>query len=305
MQAPPQARAILGQFLLNAEEVGYRIGVPSVWPAGSNVTISGQATTGQVLTGATPPPLQFGTVTIRTSYPQTTTVGAVASAQAFGTPTIKTVIRTGPGGIPSAQAFGTVSLYALYRLTPTGLGSAQAFGSIVTRTGFTRAVGGVSSAQAFGTPLATVKQIVAAGGVPSAQAFGTTAERPGPVTIPVAGIPSAQAFGTALVAFNVWLRELDCLPVTLQPTPDSDSALAALVCISPNPTICGVPICGDGHLCGGLNVFLHNFDCLSDSPSTAILNRFVLGTTRLAQQSVVYMPAAPAPLVLALQPVGS
>src|SRR5215831_15486262 len=122
MQAPPQARAITGQFLVGVEEVGYRIGVPSVWPSGSIVTISGQATTGQATTGATVPPVQFGTPTTRLGGPpqtqavtgitspqafgairtaQAKPIGAVNSAQVFGVPTPKTVVTITVGGVPS------------------------------------------------------------------------------------------------------------------------------------------------------------------------------------------------------------
>src|SRR6516164_9704342 len=128
MHAPPGAEAVLGQFLVGPTEVGYRIGVPSVWPSGSNVTISGQATTGQNLTGATPPSLQFGTVTTRLGGPpQTQAVSGIASTQAFGS--VRFVLFPPIGAVPSAQQFGVPTPKAVASITVGGISSAQAFGT--------------------------------------------------------------------------------------------------------------------------------------------------------------------------------
>src|SRR5215831_2132822 len=368
MQAPPQARAILNQFLVGTTEVGYRIGVPHVWPSGSTVTISGQATTGQATTGATVPPVQFGTPTTRLGGPPQTqavtgitspqafgtirtavkapigavnsaqafgvptpktvisiTVGGVPSAQAFGTPLIKTVIRSGAGGVSSAQSFGAVTAYALYRASVSGVGSAQSFGSVTTRTGFTKAIGGVSSAQALGAPTVVFRQALQVGGINSAQAFGAltikgairpqaggvpSAQAFGAIhavyrqTVALAGVSSAQAFGTAFLVFHVWLRQSVCTQDNLVADPETTLTLSANQCIVPETSICGVPICGDGHLCGYVGNRIAAVVCLTDSPITSIVNKFVCGDgTVVGEQAITYLDPVPAPLVFNLDPV--
>jgi len=272
MQSPPQARAILGQFLVGNEEVGYRIGVSSIWPSPWVQTITGQATTGQATTGAKAAS-QYGTPTFLTAPPQFVSPAGIPSAQAFGT--ILTRQSKGVGGINSAQAFGTVTPKATFTLTPSGIPSAQSFGTPTIKATVRVPVSGIPSAQAYGIPIFKIFQSFAIGGIPSAQAFGAitlksvirisvsgipsaqafgtirtavTARgiginsaqafglvtfKTGPVTIPVQGIPSAQQFGTQyLVVSHRWIWDLDCIG-----TPDA--------------SICGEPICGDGHVTGG------------------------------------------------------
>jgi len=378
VQAPPQARAVLGQFLVGNEEVGYRIGVPSVWPtkgATPQQTITGQATTGQATTGGSLVSGWFGSLTFKTIYPQTIPVsgvasaqsfgaiklalkfgpGGVPSAQAFGTPTIKTaisrsvgsvssaqafgaltiksaiaksvtgvssaqsfgtpttkavivkpvagvgsaqsfgsltiktVVKTGPGGVPTAQAFGTITPKATVTRTVTGLGSAQAFGAITTRTGFTKPVPGLGTAQAFGTVSARTVITVQVGGVPSAQAFGVFI--PGQ-RVQVGGVASAQAFGVP-DAYIAWIEDTDCVDLDLVGISCSDDDLGEITCVEPQETICGVPITGDGHVCGGISV-MWELDCIDTWPGAeggthgAILNEFLVGDgTLLGSESTV------------------
>lgn len=118
--------------------------VPSVWPPGSNVSITGQVVSGDGhLTGASAG-VQFGT-------PRATLSAAVA-------------------GVPSAQSFGTLTVLFDLNVHPLGVPSAQSFGTLKTR--FTIAVGGVPSKQAFGTP--AYPQRIAVLAVLSAQAFSST-----------------------------------------------------------------------------------------------------------------------------------
>jgi len=252
--------------------------VGSVWPSGSTLTITGQATTGLVICGAVAG-AAFGTPTTKLGgSPQTKPLSGLASAQAFGTPTIKTTIRAGAGGVGSAQAFGTVTILAAYRANVLGVGTAQAFGTLTFRTGFTRSVGSVPSAQAFGIVQAAFRQVVQVGGIASAQAFGLlglkVTLRPGAVSsaqafgvvhvafwqpLRPAGLDSAQAFGspeTGLLVFNVWLHGLTCIEdertICGWPAPD----------VLTPPTICGE------RLCGGIGYFITPLDSITEKTIT-------------------------------------
>ena len=135
----------------------------------------------------------FGTPTIA----KTLGVTGIASAQAFGTPSLAKAFDV--TGIASAQAFGTPTLAKA--IDVTGIASAQALGTptIVKTLGPT----GIASGEAFGTPTVVTAAIVSASGIASAEAFGTPSLA---ITIGVAGIASAEAFGLALVREAVMPR---------------------------------------------------------------------------------------------------
>jgi hypothetical protein len=77
----------------------------------------------------------------------------IASAEAFGTPAVRSNATLSPTGIASAEAFGTATV--------------QSFGGVVIRPV------GIASAQAFGTALVVANAVLRPSGIPSAQAFGT------------------------------------------------------------------------------------------------------------------------------------
>src|SRR5262249_37165101 len=166
----------------------------------------------------------------------------VSTAQAFGVPTIKAVVNLAISGVTSARGFGAVTPKAVYRITAVGLASAQAFGSLIFRTGFTQVVPGCPSAQAFGTIRTAFS--VRVGGVPSAQQFGTSRFNQ---RLLLAGVPSAQAFGKPEV-YVAWIEEIGCTALVLPALP---------ACVQAQEAITGTPICGDGHVCGGISV---NYD---------------------------------------------
>ena len=212
---------------------------------------------------------QFGAVSAKSVFVRAVT--GIPSAQAFSTVTIVIGTVTSPNaGIPSAQQFGTVR-FAL-RFPITGVPSAQAFGAI--RTNLKRAVAGVASAQQFGAIILRTGHSVPVSGVLSAQAFGTvrpaysiavpgvgSAQHFGLVSfrtvtrVLVGGIPSAQAFGLVKPTF-VWLlpivpRPEESVPVVC--TPITNGGIDCIV--TPFGSICGMVICGDGHLAGGFTYF--------------------------------------------------
>jgi hypothetical protein len=251
------------------------VSIPAVYPSGSLVSITGQATCGDGHVAGGIAASQFGTITTRLGGPpqtqavtgipspqafgtiktaQTRPVSAVNSAQAFGVPTpkatrtlavngvpsaqsfgavtIKTAVRPGVGGVPSAQAFGAPTIRVFQQIVVGAVPSAQSFGAATIKAVITRTVGGVSSAQVFGTVLTKTAIGVGGIGVNSAQAFGAITLRTAPVTIPVQGLHSAQSFGTEFFVGTKWLWDVHCIG-----TPDA--------------SICGEVICGDGHVCGG------------------------------------------------------
>lgn len=104
---------------------------------------------------------------------QTVTATGIASAEAFGTPSVK--LNVSPTSIASAEAFGTPSVKL--NVTTTGIPSAEAFGTPSLKLNVTTT--GIASSEAFGTP--------------------TVQNAAGVQTITVVGISSAEAFGNTIV----------------------------------------------------------------------------------------------------------
>jgi len=166
--------------------------VPSVWPGGSTVSITGQvvAGDGHVVNGVAGLGL-FGTPKLNLRK----AAGGVSTAQAFGAVTIKTVTPKPAGGVGSAQAFGSLILKTVVSRQVTGLGSAQSFGTVTPKATFTVSVSGRGTAQAFGTPTFGGTGKIVATGIGTAQSFGSLTARSVFKLAPV-GLGSAQGFGT-------------------------------------------------------------------------------------------------------------
>jgi hypothetical protein len=243
--------------------------VPSVYPAGSSVSIAGQVTAGDghVVGGVLG--ASFGTPTLKGGSP----VGGVSTAQAFGTPL---VLLTGgqavhPAPVPSAAAFGVPTLYNIVPITG-GVPSAQSFGALTIRAAITVAVPGVEpypfyvpsitgqvtsgdghvvggyggSGFQFGHPTIYTIYRQTVGGVPSAASFGAVniVQVVHPMSVPSAqdfgtrigivfqmlGVPSAQAFGVPDV-FIVWIRPEVCDDLDLALAACTDLDLAVPACI--------------------------------------------------------------------------
>lgn len=111
---------------------------------------------------------------------------------------------TGAGNIASAEAFGTPTVAPqAVTVTPTGIASAQAVGTPTVVPGpVTVSPSGIASGEAFGTPVVGTpgpSQDVAPSGIASAEAFGVPTITTGAVTVSPTGIPSAEAFGVPTV----------------------------------------------------------------------------------------------------------
>jgi hypothetical protein len=97
-----------------------------------------------------------------------TGAGQIASADAFGQPTLSLIVNA--AGIASAEAIGQPTVIAV--VSAQGIASAEAFGS----PGVVAVVGlvGIQSAEAFGFPTVSVTtdhDITGAGGIQSEEAF--------------------------------------------------------------------------------------------------------------------------------------
>jgi hypothetical protein len=142
----------------------------------------------------------FGTPTLALGR-TIASAGAIASAEAFGVPTLALGLTiTSAGAIASAEAFGTaiVSGGASGTLSNAGaIASAEAFGVPTLAAGVTvNNVGAIASAEAFGAPaLALGAAISNAGAITSAEAFGVPSLIIGATITNAGAIPSAEAFG--------------------------------------------------------------------------------------------------------------
>lgn len=139
----------------------------------------------------------FGTPTV-VAGAVTISPSSIASAEVFGTARIVRVIQ--PTGIASAEAFGTPNVIRVIK--PTGIASAEAFGTAKTVRTITPS--GIASAEAFGSTAITNARLILPSGIASAQAFGTPTVVPGVATILPSGIASAGAFGTAKIIRTVF-----------------------------------------------------------------------------------------------------
>jgi hypothetical protein len=138
----------------------------------------------------------FGNPTVAPG-PVTLSPGSIPSEEAFGTPTLQRYIVLVPTGIASAEAFGNVTIYqAMIVSNAGGIASAEAFGNPIVVPGpvIISQAGGIASAEAFGVPYLAFTQFLSPTGIPSEEAVGTPTLTPFIVIVPE-GIESEEAFG--------------------------------------------------------------------------------------------------------------
>jgi len=133
----------------------------------------------------------FGTATV--TQVQIISPTGIASAEAFGTPQVNLII-TSVGAIASSEAFGTATLQ-LY-LKPTGIASAEAFGTPTTVM-IVEPVA-IASSEAFGT--LTLEIYIKPTGITSSEAFGTLTTV---MIVEPSAITSSEAIGTCHVRVEV------------------------------------------------------------------------------------------------------
>lgn len=120
--------------------------------------------------------------------------GGIASAEAFGTPTI--TVGISPSGITSGEAVGTQAVQA-HLTNISGIASVEAVGTPTVGGSITPA--GIASSEAFGTPTITVG--IASGAIASAEAVGSPTIQ---AAVAVAGgIASTEAFGAPVMTLAV------------------------------------------------------------------------------------------------------
>lgn len=127
----------------------------------------------------------FGTPSVSTLL----TPSSIASAEAFGTPTI--AVHTHPSSIASAEVLG--SLVVAGPVTATGIATVEAFGTSQLNLQLTAVA--ISSTEAFGASRLNLA-IAGAGNIASVEAFGspTIAKHTHP-----SGIVSTEAFGVIVL----------------------------------------------------------------------------------------------------------
>lgn len=133
---------------------------------------------------------------------QSITASGIASAEAFGTPTVALASQSiSPSSIGSAEAFGGATLTTLTSIAPSSIASLEAFGTAVVSTGNVNvSPTGISSLEGFGTCVVSAgATTVSPSGIASANAFGSCTVTTGAVTISPTGIVSTGAFGTPIV----------------------------------------------------------------------------------------------------------
>lgn len=154
--------------------------------AGINGTVTGATVGAHVPLG---PPFGLDALWVPASAAAgLTAAGAIASAEAFGTPNLIRWVREA-GGIASAEAFGQPTLGTTLLFAVGGIASAEALGQ-PKLTRILRPVA-ILSEEAFGTA-ALVRRIRQAGGIASEEALGQVRVLRG---VRGQGIASAEAVG--------------------------------------------------------------------------------------------------------------
>lgn len=247
----------------------------------------------------------FGGGTIVTGgATQVTGVGAIASAEAFGTAKIRRWL--GPGAVSTGEAFGAAALRRLLaavgvasgeqfgtpRLVrwvgPGGTASLEAFGRPTILGGIqgisVTGAGAIGSLEAFGTP--ALRRILAAAAIGSGEAFGTakTVRFLGPAGVAsaqslgspkllrrlaAAGVASAEAFGTGrivryLAVVNIASGEAFGV-ATLGPYVPADASMAGSVALADFTPISVVVADGETYIVGVADV-VHVDTRISDRP---------------------------------------
>lgn len=113
-------------------------------------------------------------------------VGGISSAEAFGAPAVRRIVRT--DGVGTAETFGTTlvrTVVATEAFQRNAFQTTDAFSTTIS------GVGGIASAEAFGT--AAVRRLARSVGIASSEAFGTASILR--VARNVGAIVSLEAFG--------------------------------------------------------------------------------------------------------------
>lgn len=144
----------------------------------------------------------FGTPTLQPGA-VTLAVAGIASQEAIGAPQLAPgPVTLTPASIASEEALGTPQVTAdTVILEPLGIPSAEAFGTPSFALGaISRSVVGIASQEAFGTPSFDLSVVFSPMGIPSAESVQGVSIQTGPISRSVVGIASQEAFGTVTVS---------------------------------------------------------------------------------------------------------
>jgi hypothetical protein len=124
----------------------------------------------------------------------TTSPSAITSSEAVGAPSISTTLTVSPSGVATAGAFGVPSVTATLTASPLGIATAEALGAPSLSATLTASPAGIAGAGAVGTPALSSTLDVAPSGLASAEAAGSPALSTSLTSSP-SGISTAEAHG--------------------------------------------------------------------------------------------------------------
>jgi hypothetical protein len=139
----------------------------------------------------------FGSPTIQ-SVLHVAQAGAIATAAAFGSPTISeggADQTVSPAGIPSAGAFGVPFMTWDRTATPASIGSLEAFGTPRLSTVVVTHPATLPPSYGMGVPTLQPKLTASPAGIPSQEAFGVPALEHIVLEVGPTGLSSREAFG--------------------------------------------------------------------------------------------------------------
>lgn len=248
--------------------------------------------------------------TLEGTGPQTVSPSAIASLEAFGSPTLDITYTIGPAGaIASAEAFGATILDITYTITASGITSVEAFGSPTLVPGVVNVIPsaidsleafgshvldvtyqitptGIASLEAFGAATIAPTNIISPSAIASLEAFGTTTIVPGVVTIIPSGIASGEVVPSPTVSFisNIFPTGIasdeafGTTTLLLQYTISPTGIVSAEVV--PNPTI------------GGLNTIIPSAIASLEAFGTAQINTlYIITPTGISSDELFGSPA--------------
>lgn len=148
----------------------------------------------------------FGTPTVSATL--TSSPEGITPDEAFGTAVVSTTLTASPAAIDTSEAFGTATVNVAgpaVTVNPDAIASVEALGDPVVSVTLTASPAGIASDEAFGTASVTATLTVSPGGITTGEAFGTPVVTvlSGDLTISPDAIDSAETFGTASISTSL------------------------------------------------------------------------------------------------------
>lgn len=145
----------------------------------------------------------FGNPTVVRGSVTLSNVGGISSAEALGVVTLQVRITLSPGGVASGETFGNPDVYQAFLVAPDSIASLEAFGNpIVIPGSITLQPSGIGPEEAFGNlVLQTIINLLPVA-IASVEVFGNVTVLPGSLTLQPAGAVTAEGFGSPTLALG-------------------------------------------------------------------------------------------------------